>query len=495
MSNRTIGRCTSRAVAVGLVAVLLATVGATPATARASSAPVHAGREVGHPGPGVPEATVGRVTRHPLAANAEARSIVAGSDGNLWFLFNDRRIGRLQPDGTVATFTHPGVDGLVDLTAGPDGNLWFTFAGRESVPWVGDGGVGRVTPGGEVTVVVGEFSFDPGEIVAGPDGNLWFAGLDIGRVTPAGSVSWFPLEEDSDGIDTRTITVGGDGRLWHDLGEPSQIGALSTSGVATRIALSEPVEVEGLVAGPGGVIWFEGRDNRLGTISAGGSVTLVKSAANWIDRPALGPDGNLWALAYNTGRASGVARVSPTGKVMFYEVGNVTSLVTGPDGNLWFTDSRAAGRIVIKDRPTRRPDGRIRSGTRPWVGNNAYTRAATSPFPQAAAVIALAGQAASLRVSAQNDGDAAEALLIRGQGSTATVTVAYFSGSTNVTARVVAGTYRTPVLAPGAEHQLRVSLTPTTRATPYAELTRTVTVRSANSAVSDLVASIVLRSL
>src|SRR5690606_2921820 len=145
---------------------------------------------------------------------------------------------------------------------------------------------------------------------------------------------------------------------------------------------------------------------------------------------------------------SGIVRIAPDGKVLFFEVGNVTGLTFGPGGDLWFTDRRAAGRIVVKDGPARRPDARIRGGTKPWTGNNAYARAVVEGVGQGFVASGPPGHTASLRLSAQNDGDAAEALTVRGQGSTSTLTVAYFAGSTNVTARVVAGTYRTPVLAP-----------------------------------------------
>jgi virginiamycin B lyase len=60
------------------------------------------------------------------------------------------------------------------ITAGQDGNLWFA-----------EGDIGRITPTGQIT----EFPL-PGDwnvflITAGPDGNLWFAGnTQIWRITP-----------------------------------------------------------------------------------------------------------------------------------------------------------------------------------------------------------------------------------------------------------------------------------------------------------------------
>ncbi len=72
---------------------------------------------------------------------------------------------------------------LGDITAGPDGNLWFTEFESAS----GTGQIGRITPGGQVTLFPLPMSGSkPGGITAGPDGNLWFtdAGLgQIGRIT------------------------------------------------------------------------------------------------------------------------------------------------------------------------------------------------------------------------------------------------------------------------------------------------------------------------
>src|SRR5437660_697497 len=70
------------------------------------------------------------------------------------------------------------------ITTGPDGNLWFT----ENYY------IGRITPGGVFT----EFPLpnDPLGISAGPDGNLWFTEYSddkIGRITPSGVFTEFPI--------------------------------------------------------------------------------------------------------------------------------------------------------------------------------------------------------------------------------------------------------------------------------------------------------------
>src|SRR2546426_819371 len=97
--------------------------------------------------------------------------------------------------GTITEFSIPPAESdPVGITAGPDGNLWFTeLKGNQ---------IGRITPSGAIT----EFPLpatcgfsggcEPEGITAGPDGNLWFTeviGNQIGRITTAGLVTGFPI--------------------------------------------------------------------------------------------------------------------------------------------------------------------------------------------------------------------------------------------------------------------------------------------------------------
>jgi streptogramin lyase len=76
--------------------------------------------------------------------------------------------------GTIQEFSVPTTNGFPsEITAGPDGNIWFTeFYGDK---------IGRITPSGTVT----EFpiptarSNPPDYITSGPDGNLWFGEHDV----------------------------------------------------------------------------------------------------------------------------------------------------------------------------------------------------------------------------------------------------------------------------------------------------------------------------
>jgi hypothetical protein len=67
-----------------------------------------------------------------------------------------------------------------EITAGPDGNMWFTEPGLNRI--------GRITPRGRISQYpLPSADSQPAGIAAGPDGNLWFTESQankIGRITP-----------------------------------------------------------------------------------------------------------------------------------------------------------------------------------------------------------------------------------------------------------------------------------------------------------------------
>jgi virginiamycin B lyase len=135
-------------------------------------------------------AIVGRITPQGgvsefsagIPAGVGVGDIVAGADGNLWFTLSAgasaplRRghlsaIGRVTPAGVVTLFrtglrkqSAPG-----EIIAGPDGNLWFVDGASPPE-------IGRITPQGAITEFPTELKppLGLGGLAAGPDGNLWF---------------------------------------------------------------------------------------------------------------------------------------------------------------------------------------------------------------------------------------------------------------------------------------------------------------------------------
>ena len=134
------------------------------------------------------------------------------------------------------------------ITGGPDGNVWFTDTGTNSI--------GRITPTGAVT----EFPVPTANanllgITTGPDGNLWFAEANpdkIGRITPSGVITEFPTP--TAGSTPVALTAGPDGNLWFTELDANKIGRLAMSSLTARPASVDAHAVAGTNSNVNGVL-------------------------------------------------------------------------------------------------------------------------------------------------------------------------------------------------------------------------------------------------
>ncbi|HKB49825.1 MAG TPA: hypothetical protein VKC63_00145 [Solirubrobacterales bacterium] len=255
-------------------------------------------------------------------------------------------------EGATIFSLAPGAHAL-SMTIGADGNLWFagtTFLGY-------DGEIGRVTPDGQVT----EFPLSGSKshhyaqgIATGPDGNLWFTQPEankIGRITTSGEITQFSLPGD-DGQPTE-ITAGPDGNLWFTEEAASRIGRITPGGEIAEFSLASGRHPAGIVAGPDGNLWFtEKGANRIGHITTSGEI--AESQLPGKDRKpnaiTVGPDGNLWFTEEATNK---IGRIAPDGAIAQFRVPVLGpgAIATGPDGNLWFTTYSQVGSISPSGQP------------------------------------------------------------------------------------------------------------------------------------------------
>jgi streptogramin lyase len=111
-----------------------------------------------------------------LSPAAAPNSIARGADGNMWFT-EAGGIGRITPAGVITEFPlAPNDDPSSKLAAGPDGNIWFTQ--------FNDDRVGRITPDGTITLYTQGITANgsPSGIATGPDGRIWFAQFNGDRL-------------------------------------------------------------------------------------------------------------------------------------------------------------------------------------------------------------------------------------------------------------------------------------------------------------------------
>jgi streptogramin lyase len=264
--------------------------------------------------------TSGSFTLYPLPSGStisSADQITAGPDGNVWFSEGAAKIAKISPSGQIQEFALPNNFFTVSaITAGPDGNVWYTRPGF---------GVGKVTPAGQITEFpipsLGGGGFGGGEqgsMTKGGDGNLWLSTISgIGKFTVTGSFTPYPIN--SSGFDfhrvhsialgpdhnvwfTETVTQGGLGGSGTDL----DIGRITPTGQITEYPLitgfGNSASLGGLAAGQDDKLYFT-ENNQIGVVtpSSNGPPTFVQipnpnagSVSAYYEDIAAGPDGKLY---------------------------------------------------------------------------------------------------------------------------------------------------------------------------------------------------------
>lgn len=128
------------------------------------------------------------------------------------------------------------------------------------------------------------------------------------------------------------------------------------------------------------------------------------------------------------------------------------------------------------------PDGRIRLGSGAFVGTDVYNTTGahqTSSTLMLIPTTSLAYLRFTFTVSVRNAGGAADRFTIKATGAASPYyTVTYHHGTTNITAAVVAGTYRTPSLASGAAYLITALVSGSPDAVAGSSVARLVTITS-----------------
>jgi streptogramin lyase len=288
-------------------------------------------------------------------------AVAAGPNGNMWFAANYvhgalrfgegelvREIDQISADGNISPVaSHLGTSAAFAVTPGPGRNFWF----------VDEDGIGEIGASGAVTEFPLETRFptthtNPRAITEGPDGNLWFTGEHslgneggppqsvevVGRMTPTGQVSEFPLTGKELGL--AAITAGPDGNVWFTESGANKIGRVTPSGQMTEFAIpTESARPSGVAAGPDGNIWFtEEQAGAIGRVTPSGQFTefpLLGEDAYPV-QIVSGPDGRLW-FAYGVGT---IGTVAPNGTITRIELPHKTqvhAIAVGPEGDVWYT--------------------------------------------------------------------------------------------------------------------------------------------------------------
>jgi virginiamycin B lyase len=287
-------------------------------------------------------------------------AIAAGPKRSLWVTdtidqdYGENAVVQIATSGKARnTFYYGGLTSegadFMGITAGPDGALWITDSYN--------GQILRMTTGGTYA----GFSLNnlsPIGIVAGPDRALWFTAQgggsrsEIGRITTG-----FKLSVYSAGGGAYGITVGADKALWFTEETANAIGRITTKGKITEFTkgISSGADPLSIAAGPDGALWFtEYNGGHIGRITTAGKVTEYSRGITPTEYPfgiAAGTDGAMWfteSESFGSGYsdAAKIGRITMSGKISEYSKGltstsDPTTIVQGPDHNLWFVESAA----------------------------------------------------------------------------------------------------------------------------------------------------------
>lgn len=229
------------------------------------------------------------------------RSMATDPAGNLWFTamyrFYKKRhqaIGRITASGELTRFLLPPRSQPEGVVAGPDGNIWFV-EGNPKRP-----AIGRLTPSGRIKRFPLPAQRRPRSIVTGPDGNLWFTewlsahkhrpGNMIGRITTSGALTEFPVP--GKGY-IEAIAAGETGRIWFTVRQTdTRVGLASTTpaGAITKPTCVEAtckLAPEDLAVATDGALWFAA-GRRASLEGGGGSIIyedyLIEKEAGFVGK-------------------------------------------------------------------------------------------------------------------------------------------------------------------------------------------------------------------
>jgi streptogramin lyase len=225
----------------------------------------------------------------------------------------------------------------------------------------------------------------PGELITGPECDIWFsesAGPNtVGRIDENGRY----VEYGFDRLENRApggMTQGPKGKdIWFTESLNNKIAKIDKHGKLTEFVLPDPGTFpQDITRGPDDNLWFTagfaaalpGSENalpKIGRITPEGEITefRLSSAEGPPHEIVTGPDGNLW---FTRPLGNRIGRITVDGVVTNFVVPTPNSrpdgITLGPDGALWFTERLAdkVGRLTTAGRFTEFPLPPFASGAR-----------------------------------------------------------------------------------------------------------------------------------
>ena len=145
----------------------------------------------------------------------------------------------------------------------------------------------------------------------------------------------------------RSIATGPNGNVWFTLPGSKKIVRMNPQTQAvTQFDLSAQVcQPQGIALGPDGAMWFGCQDGAIGRITTAGAVTYYAVAIpgqsdtySPVDQVITGPDGNIWFSQFRTSAVGIVSSAGIQRRFTLSSAKGVSGLTVGGDGNVWATN-------------------------------------------------------------------------------------------------------------------------------------------------------------
>jgi virginiamycin B lyase len=231
----------------------------------------------------------GKATAYPISTpGADLGYIAVGSDGNLWFTEHfANQFARITPDGTITEFPFEDIGAPNGIVNGPDGRLWICEQGAYDANTGHQtyGRIERVNTDGTIdstyNITPNNWQNVPEDITVGGDGKLWFTQFnaiqqtiyEISNITLNGTITQYDTPNTNAGPGSPILA--GDGNVWFSEAYAAQLGRVTPAGHIKEFPLQQgsgnfPTAPYGLTknGGKGLRIWFADYQNaRLGEFS------------------------------------------------------------------------------------------------------------------------------------------------------------------------------------------------------------------------------------
>ena len=169
-------------------------------------------------------------------------------------------------------------------------------------------------------------------------------------------VKEYPLAEYAVPAD---ITTGPDGALWAPDGSLGRLWRVTTKGKVSSIDVGVGSGPAGVATGRDGALWVADRDDKIHRVTTRGQITTypLPTPDSFPTSIVAGPDGALW---FTESHGDRIGRITTSGQITEYAIPTpdawAADITVGPDGALYFTEgnTNVISRMNTAGKVTRR---------------------------------------------------------------------------------------------------------------------------------------------